>query len=295
MRSPTKTFFVMLLLTVVAAGLAGWAGVQVGLGKAAGEADLDTVIHRDLQLTQQQEERIRLLEQEFSTQRDALQAEMRAANRELATAIIKEHAYTPNAHRAGRLGKLPIFVGHFTISVPLLHFGVLNFKQQLHTDIPGQIEMAKAGFSELGCGENFGDHVGPPKQNVGVCPTKVQSRRRLLADGLDQETCIRRYTDVFGQTLRNDNRMCLAGIMAAGHEELPDKIKTEVVKFGHMNVDWIARVLLLSKNIEAEVVQRRALAIFSAVQGAQLVARSRGDVAIYDAIVETYRMSVLLP
>src|ERR1700731_2384440 len=36
----------------------------------------------------------------------------------------------------------------------------------------------------------------------------------LLADGLDQETCIRRYTDVFGQTLRNDNRMCLAGIMA---------------------------------------------------------------------------------
>jgi hypothetical protein len=41
--------------------------------------------------------------------------------------------------------------------------------------------------------------------------------------------------------------------------------------------------------------KRRALAIFAAVQGAQLVARSRGDVAIYDAIVETYRMGVLLP
>src|SRR5438309_1459785 len=40
MRSPTRTFFAMLLVTVVAAGLAGWAGVQVGLGKAAGEADL---------------------------------------------------------------------------------------------------------------------------------------------------------------------------------------------------------------------------------------------------------------
>jgi Spy/CpxP family protein refolding chaperone len=100
MRSPARTFFVMLLVTVVAAGLAGWAGVQVGLSKAAGEADLDTVIHRDLQLTQQQEERIRLLEQGFGTQRDALQAEMRSANRELATAIIKEHAYTPNARRA---------------------------------------------------------------------------------------------------------------------------------------------------------------------------------------------------
>jgi TetR/AcrR family transcriptional repressor of nem operon len=117
----------------------------------------------------------------------------------------------------------------------------------------------------------------------------------LLADGLDQETCIRRYTDVFGQTLRNDNRMCLAGIMAAEHKELPDEVRNEVVKFGQMNVDWIAKVLALSKNIEAEVVQRRALAIFAAVQGAQLVARSRGDVAIYDAIVETYRMGMLLP
>jgi TetR/AcrR family transcriptional regulator, transcriptional repressor for nem operon len=117
----------------------------------------------------------------------------------------------------------------------------------------------------------------------------------LLADGLDQETCIRRYTDVFGQTLRNDNRMCLAGIMAAEHKELPNEVRAAVVKFGQMDVDWIAKVLSLGKNIEAEVVQRRALAIFAAVQGAQLVARSRGDVAIYDAIIETYRMGVPLP
>jgi len=90
----------MLLVTVIAAGLAGWAGVQVGLSKAAGETDLDTLIHRDLQLTQQQEEQIRLLEQQLGAQRDALQTEMRTANRELANAIIKEHAYTPNARRA---------------------------------------------------------------------------------------------------------------------------------------------------------------------------------------------------
>lgn len=117
----------------------------------------------------------------------------------------------------------------------------------------------------------------------------------LLAAGLGPETCIRRYTDVFGQTLRNDNRMCLAGIMAAEHKELPDEVRAEVVKFGQMNVDWIAKVLSHGTDTEAEMVQRRALAIFAAVQGAQLVARSRGDVAVYDAIVETYRMGVLLP
>src|ERR1700761_9800404 len=34
----------------------------------------------------------------------------------------------------------------------------------------------------------------------------------LLAEGLDPETCFTRYTDVFADTLRNENRMCLAGI-----------------------------------------------------------------------------------
>jgi TetR/AcrR family transcriptional repressor of nem operon len=45
----------------------------------------------------------------------------------------------------------------------------------------------------------------------------------LLVDGLDPQTCLARYTDVFRDTLRNDNRMCLAGIMAAEHKELPDE------------------------------------------------------------------------
>jgi Spy/CpxP family protein refolding chaperone len=90
----------MLALTVIAAGFAGWAGVQVGLSKTGADADLDTVIHHDLKLTSQQEEQIGALEREFGAQRTALQAEMRAANRELANAITKEHAYTSNARRA---------------------------------------------------------------------------------------------------------------------------------------------------------------------------------------------------
>src|ERR1700761_5798692 len=54
----------------------------------------------------------------------------------------------------------------------------------------------------------------------------------LLADGLDPSACLARYTDVFRNTLRNDNRMCLAGIMAAEHKELPDEVRDEIVKFG---------------------------------------------------------------
>jgi len=89
--------------------------------------------------------------------------------------------------------------------------------------------------------------------------------------------------------------MCLAGIMAAEYKELPEEVRAAVVRFGEMNVDWIAKVLSLRSKDKDGVVQRRALAIFAAVQGAQLVARSRGDAAVYDEVVQSYREGGLLP
>jgi TetR/AcrR family transcriptional repressor of nem operon len=120
----------------------------------------------------------------------------------------------------------------------------------------------------------------------------------LLAAELDQDSCIRKYTEVFRNTLRNENRMCLGGIMAAEHKELPVEVRAEVVKFSEMNVHWLARVLALKVKggrAISEATRRRALAIFAAIEGAQLVARSRDDVAAYDTIVESYRATGLIP
>src|ERR1700686_1423877 len=117
----------------------------------------------------------------------------------------------------------------------------------------------------------------------------------LLTQGLDMETCMARYTDVFADTLREDNRMCLAGILGAERNELPDEVRTEVVKYGEMNERWIARVLAMRNSPKSEEIPRRARAIFAAVSGAQLIAHSRGDVAIYEEIVAAYRASGLIP
>lgn len=117
----------------------------------------------------------------------------------------------------------------------------------------------------------------------------------LLAEGLDPETCLARYTDVFRDTLRNDNRMCLAGILAAEHKELPEEVQSEVVKFGTMNENWISRVLERTGIADPGEAQRRARAIFAAIEGAQLVARSRNDVSVYEEIVATYRANGLIP
>src|SRR6202021_2415941 len=64
-------------------------------------------------------------------------------------------------------------------------------------------------------------HYFPTKGELGSALAKrytsdfLEYLDGLLADGLDQKACIQKYTPVFGQTVRNENQRCLAGIIAA--------------------------------------------------------------------------------
>jgi TetR/AcrR family transcriptional regulator, transcriptional repressor for nem operon len=61
-----------------------------------------------------------------------------------------------------------------------------------------------------------------------------------------------------------------------------------------MNVDWLVKVLSLGQSGGGDAV-KRAPSRSSRVEGAQLIARSRSDATVYDAIIETCRESALLP
>lgn len=100
MNSQWRTFLAMLVVTVVAAAFAGWAGVQYGMRQSQEAADLDTTLHRDLDLTAEQDRKIQTLEQHFAADRARLQGEMTAANRDLARAITRKHTYGPEAQQA---------------------------------------------------------------------------------------------------------------------------------------------------------------------------------------------------
>jgi TetR/AcrR family transcriptional repressor of nem operon len=112
----------------------------------------------------------------------------------------------------------------------------------------------------------------------------------LLAEPLDVETRFERYIAVFRAALLNDNRMCLYGIMAAEYGDLPAEVRAAVDGFSAANVRWLVQVLASRKADEA-----RALAIFAAIEGAQLVARGRGDIAVFDQTIAAYRAAGLMP
>lgn len=118
----------------------------------------------------------------------------------------------------------------------------------------------------------------------------------LQSDAQDPLICLRKYPEMFRRTLENDNRMCLASFMAAEYDDLPDVVKNEVKAFADVNVAWLGRVLLASGVVaEAKKAKQRALAIYAAIAGAQLMARGRSDIKLFDILIGSYRATGFLP
>ena len=117
----------------------------------------------------------------------------------------------------------------------------------------------------------------------------------MLAETSDPLRCLRRYPDVFRKSLENGNRLCLCSFMSAEFGDLPEAVRKEVQAFADINVAWLSRVLRAAAVTRAEDSESRARAIFSAIAGAQLMARSRSDISLYDALIDSYRVAGLLP
>ena len=88
--------------------------------------------------------------------------------------------------------------------------------------------------------------------------------------------------------------MCLCSFMSAEYDDLPEAVKAEVQTFVDVNVAWLTK-MLTAASVPAGKREARARAIYAAVAGAQLMARSRADLKLFDALIESYRGSGLIP
>jgi TetR/AcrR family transcriptional repressor of nem operon len=117
----------------------------------------------------------------------------------------------------------------------------------------------------------------------------------LLAETADPLTSLTQYPAIFRRSLERDNRLCLCSYMAAEYDDLPDPVKLEVQAFTDVNVAWLSKVLVAANVVDAAQSDARARAIFAAIAGAQLIARSRADITLYDGLIDGYRAAGLLP
>jgi TetR/AcrR family transcriptional repressor of nem operon len=116
----------------------------------------------------------------------------------------------------------------------------------------------------------------------------------MLVEVEDPVRALRNYPNIFRKSLEDDNRLCLGSFMGAEYDDLPATVKTEVQAFADVNVAWLRKVLSAS-GLAKKASEQRAKAIYAAVAGAQLIARSRSDISLFDALIEGYRSAGLLP
>ncbi|WP_130888036.1 MULTISPECIES: TetR/AcrR family transcriptional regulator [unclassified Pseudomonas] len=102
------------------------------------------------------------------------------------------------------------------------------------------------------------------------------------------------YPSIFRTSLENGNRLCLVSFMAAEYQDLPDPVKDQVKKFAEVNIEWLTQVLIAAGAADEDSCKARARAIYAAVAGAQLIARSRGDIALFDELIGSYESAGLI-
>lgn len=104
----------------------------------------------------------------------------------------------------------------------------------------------------------------------------------------DPKRKLEAYTGLYAEVLRG-HRMCVCGILAAEYQTLSEPMRTEVIRFFDENQKWLVAVLDQGKaddtlNITAPT-DELAHSIISTLEGAMLVARPYGDLAIFNSAV----------
>lgn len=99
MKANWKSIVVTAILAALASGAATWASAT-WIMQERQPPSLHSVVHEQLDLSAEQDRRLDVIEAHFSARRPALEAEVRAANRELAAAIAASGGDTPRVQAA---------------------------------------------------------------------------------------------------------------------------------------------------------------------------------------------------
>lgn len=124
-----RTILITALIAFVAGGLGVYGGLAL-LPRAHAHASLDTVVHRELNLSAHQRRALEQIEARYAAHQAALERQMRAATREIATAVSEDKANTTRVQNA---------VDHFHMAMGELQHAAIEHVFEMRAVLtPGQ-------------------------------------------------------------------------------------------------------------------------------------------------------------
>jgi TetR/AcrR family transcriptional regulator, transcriptional repressor for nem operon len=140
-------------------------------------------------------------------------------------------------------------------------------KASLHYHFATKADLGEALVERYS--ERFAEALEQIDQTVGEPPAKLAA-----------------YADLYTEVMRG-KRMCLCGMLAAEYETLPRGAREAVVRFFDANAVWLG-VVLAAGRADGTLFfsgsgQDAARSLLSALQGAMLLARPYGDLALFQS------------
>ncbi|MFZ5684642.1 Spy/CpxP family protein refolding chaperone [Phenylobacterium sp.] len=99
MGLPARNLLITLACSLLAVGAGAWIGAKV-FDRERPAPSLHEFVHDELDLTADQSARLEIMERDFAARRSRREAELRAANAELAAAMAAGRGYTPEVRAA---------------------------------------------------------------------------------------------------------------------------------------------------------------------------------------------------
>lgn len=100
MKPGLRNLLVTVILAILAAGGGAWLSARYVVSHKAAGPSLHDMVHKNLDLTADQSRRLEVIEKRYAAEREALEVNMRAANRELADAILQGDKDSPKVEAA---------------------------------------------------------------------------------------------------------------------------------------------------------------------------------------------------
>jgi Spy/CpxP family protein refolding chaperone len=130
-----RRYLPVALVAIVAALMTVYATRLLAPRQEAAASDLHALLHGEINLTSDQEQRIEVLETKFAQDRRELDEQLHAANTAIAAAYRSEHAYGPKV--SGAIDRLHVVMGELqklTLRHVVAMRGVLSPSQAMIFD-----------------------------------------------------------------------------------------------------------------------------------------------------------------
>ena len=134
----------------------------------------------------------------------------------------------------------------------------------------------------------------PSKEDLAL--EMLASLRRQFAERSQQVSNLppverlQLYLAVFANMLGAGQKMCPAGAFVAGWDDLSDTLKKAVVQTMYKQYDWVTKTIAEGQADgsidDSRPANQQALWLIASIQGGLLIARTRGDVEIFNQCVQ---------